>query len=89
MDRFWNCILGTDNDSNRDQRALAKICLNVQSSCYATPNLIIYYSNACINVIVGNVDNYIHCLKNVLYSNKQKCTVGEFKTSMTRHSEMF
>ncbi|XP_024887531.1 uncharacterized protein LOC112464636 [Temnothorax curvispinosus] len=35
MDGLWNCVLGTDNDAIRDQRALAKICLNVQSACYA------------------------------------------------------
>lgn len=35
MDGLWNCILGTDTDATRDQRALAKICLNVQSACYA------------------------------------------------------
>lgn len=32
MDVLWNCVLGTDNDVSKDQRALAKICLNVQSS---------------------------------------------------------
>lgn len=35
MDGVWNCILGIDTDMNRDQRALAKICLNVHPSCYA------------------------------------------------------
>lgn len=35
MDGLWNCILGTDTDINRDQRALAKNCLNVHPSCYA------------------------------------------------------
>jgi len=35
MDGLWNCILATDVDTNCDQRALAKIYLNVHSSCYA------------------------------------------------------
>lgn len=35
IDNLWNCILGTDDDSNRGQRALAKICLNVQPLCHA------------------------------------------------------
>lgn len=33
MDHLWNCILGFDTDTNRDQKALAKICLYVDSSC--------------------------------------------------------
>lgn len=35
LDGLWNCVLATNTDSNKDQMALAKICLNVQSSCYA------------------------------------------------------
>lgn len=34
IEGLWNCVLGTDNDANRDQRALGKICLAVQPSCY-------------------------------------------------------
>lgn len=34
LDGVWNCLLGSDVDSTRDQTALAKICLNVKPSCY-------------------------------------------------------
>lgn len=32
MEGLWNCVLGTDNDVNKDQKALAKICLSVKPS---------------------------------------------------------
>lgn len=30
---LWQCVQGTDNNTDRDQRALAKICLSVKSVC--------------------------------------------------------
>lgn len=32
---LWNCVSGTDTDENRDQRALAKLCLSVKPVCLA------------------------------------------------------
>lgn len=34
MDNLWACVEGTETDENKNQKALAKICLNVHPSCF-------------------------------------------------------
>lgn len=36
MDDLWNCAIGDDKDNSKDQRALAKLCLNVPPCCLFT-----------------------------------------------------
>lgn len=35
-DDLWNCAIGDDKDNSKDQRALAKLCLDVPPCCLFT-----------------------------------------------------